>query len=158
MNDELDRKIQLIEEKISKINDRESRKIQFKLSTYSMVLGAIIALSVALIVECIKLLIPNQLSTFIGLTIYVCLIVAIIIFTKSKELMDIGDFEFTGNLDIQKKRAVFFEKIESIVSNKNNSLTKNISHVFKGFTVFGYWYHTSFNCDYNDKIPFSTSL
>lgn len=154
MDKDLKRKLQLIEDRISQINSRESRKIQYKINTYSMMLGAILALSVALIVESVKILIPSSLSTFIGLTIYVCLILGIFFWAKSKELMDIGDFEIEGNLNIKDDaRSKFINTLENIISTQNKSLKKKIRPSLKGMNILGYWYNT-LRCDFNDKVKY----
>jgi len=153
MDKELKRKLQLIEDRIVRINDRESRKIQFQLNTYSMILGAIIALSIALVVEFIKSILPTKFSTFIGLTIYACLLIGIIFWARTKELMDIGDFEFTGNLNVKKHKDIFIKEVEQIVSTKNKSLKEKLRPSFKGFNVTKYWYNT-FRCVYKDKLEY----
>lgn len=154
MEDEFKRKLQLIEDRIVQINDRESRQTQYRLSTYSTVLGAIIALLILLIIEFVKLTLSGeQFVNFIFLSIYVCFFIGAIIWVKSRELMDIGDFEFSGNLDLEdNEKSSFLKDIEILISTKNKSLKKKIHPSFKGLNILGYWYSTSINCDFNDKF------
>lgn len=140
----IEEKLDNVEERITKLNDRDSRKKQFKLQIYSMVLGAIIALSIPFVMEFLKLFLEGEkIMFFIGISMYVSIYVFLIIWAKSKQLMDIGDFIIEGNINIiaLKKKKSFIKKILKIVNDENNTLECKLHPRFTGLNYLWYLRH-----------------
>ena len=148
-------KLDKIEERIIKLDDRDSRKRQFRLHTYSMVMGAMIAFSIPLILDIIKSHLSNdRYSVFITAIFYLIVIVFFIVWAKSKQLLDIGDFVFTGNMDVPSNdRKKFVQQIFAAVKDNNPTLTISIVPLFTGLNKFNYHWNT-FKENFDQKLVY----
>jgi hypothetical protein len=135
-----------IEDRMIRMGNRESREIQYNIILYSSTMGAIIGASLSLLTELIKMLFPQQYEGFIIFAIYGFTILFAIILAKSKDILELGDYELRGTMEIKEKQKIkFLEDLDLAISSENVSLEKRIKPSFYGLSKLGYWYHAGLN-------------